>query len=661
MNYKNITLDPFQVDAIRIIDQNASVIVSAPTGAGKTIIAEYAIEKCLKEGKKIIYTAPIKALSNQKFRDFSSVYGDKIGVLTGDVSINPGALAVIMTTEIFRNTIFDSPERLADINYVIFDEIHFMDDDERGTVWEESIIFAPKHIQFICLSATVSNLHDFAAWIRKIRGCKLEVIQHQERPVPLRNLLYIEGKGVKGLRGLKNPDSNTVESRYPMRLRKDYDDAWKDELIVHLRDEQRMPCLYFIFNRKGCEERAIRNHLKHLLTPEESKQLLEMFEALAKRYQVDSDPETERLGKLIKYGVAFHHAGMMPVHKEIIERLFTTGLIKLLFATETFALGVNMPAKTVVFDSIHKFDGIRESYLRTREFHQMAGRAGRRGIDSIGYVYSNIEYPFPAFETAERIFYGAIEPIQSQYNLSYATLLNLYERLGDRIFAACEKSFGNFMLENALKHRRKKHGRNTPEHLNYYNMVDQVRKRLNLLKAKGYLENKGLTAKGHFAKQIYGYEIQVTEIIQTGLLDGLDEDWLNVLFCAIVFESKRACWYGDFNKTDVRRLAELCTPAINAVRKREREIGIRGLTKEIDYKLSLAIKAWSEGCGFADLSNYTNASDGDIIRTMRLTIQLLRQVAYVKTVQPELRAKLLRSVERIKRDVVDAERQMRLG
>jgi superfamily II RNA helicase len=196
MFYKQYKLDRFQEEAIRSLDQNNSVIVAAPTGAGKTLIAEYAVEKHIQTGRQIIYTAPIKALSNQKYRDFTHDYGDKIGLITGDVVINPEAPVLIMTTEIFRNTIFDDINRLNDIQYVIFDEIHFIDDIERGTVWEESIIFAPQHIKFICLSATIPNLREFAAWMRSVRHSKIDVVSETERPVPLEHRFFIKGYGL---------------------------------------------------------------------------------------------------------------------------------------------------------------------------------------------------------------------------------------------------------------------------------------------------------------------------------------------------------------------------------------------------------------------------------------------------------------------------------
>ena len=210
MLYKGLQLDPFQEEAIHAIDRNHSVLVTAPTGAGKTVLAEYAIEKCVEMGRRVIYTAPIKALSNQKYRDFYQVYGDQVGIVTGDVVLNQFAPVLLMTTEIFRNTIFDDITRLDDVEYVIFDEIHYINDIERGTVWEESIIFAPQNIKFVCLSATIPNINEFAEWMRSVREVEIDVIEELERPVPLEHHLYLEGYGVGNLEHLQRIQESII-------------------------------------------------------------------------------------------------------------------------------------------------------------------------------------------------------------------------------------------------------------------------------------------------------------------------------------------------------------------------------------------------------------------------------------------------------------------
>ncbi|MGB9596672.1 MAG: DEAD/DEAH box helicase, partial [Candidatus Poribacteria bacterium] len=331
MFYKQYKLDKFQEEAINSIEQNHSVIVAAPTGAGKTLIAEYALEKHLQSDKRIIYTAPIKALSNQKFRDFSKDYGDKIGIITGDVVINDNAPVLIMTTEILRNIIFDDINRLNDVHYVIFDEIHYIDDIERGTVWEECIIFAPQHINFVCLSATIPNLREFANWMQSVRHSKIDIVVETHRPVPLEHKLYFNGYGLgwldelkelqknayiifkgnrsRGIRQAQQTETNValLESPSPNIIPIDGVD-----LIEHIQINDQLPCLYFSFSRKSCEENALKNINRNFLSPKESDIILSEYDRLCERFGVKADSSALELRKLIEHGVAYHHAGMLP-------------------------------------------------------------------------------------------------------------------------------------------------------------------------------------------------------------------------------------------------------------------------------------------------------------------------------------------------------------
>lgn len=675
LTYRTYRLDPFQREAISHIARADSVIVAAPTGAGKTLIAEYALEECLQKRQRAIYTAPIKALSNQKYRDFGERYGDDIGILTGDVSLNSGALVQIMTTEIFRNTIFEDPARLEDVKWVIFDEIHFMDDQERGTVWEESIIFAPRHIRFLCLSATIPNLTSFAGWMSKVRGSKVQIVCSEARPVPLRHLFYIQEHGIGNLRKLRKLEERLNRGEFarwrkwkPHRERaRDLIDpeekrAWQSDLLDHIQKADRLPCLYFVFNRRDCEEYAEANLHRSLLSDEERERIRALFDSLLSRYQLGEHPETARLQRLALQGLAYHHAGILPTLKEIVERLFTSGLIKLLFATETFALGINMPARTVVFDTIHKFDGVRRSYLRSREYHQMAGRAGRRGMDPVGFVYGNVEWPFTRLETVERLVHGPVEGISSQFNLSYATLLSLYARLGDELLEACRKSFANYRPRGRKKrtrrHRRRRHERPTPV---FQDMVDQVRRRLKLLRELGYIEERELTVKGRFATQMYGYELVLTEWMIQGLFHQADEHQLNVLICALVCEARRKDWHVSLRDKKLNTLRRKAERIARALREDEKSHGIRDRTPELDFALSAVVNAWSRGCDYQQLKELTDASDGDIVRALRQVVQINRQLLRSLEGEPDLEEKIRAAMFALKRDLVDAERQLRLS
>lgn len=438
MDFKGFALDPFQEQAIRAVEEGRSVIVSAPTGAGKTVIAEYAIEKAIASDKQIIYTAPIKALSNQKYRDFTRDYKDKIGIMTGDVIINPEAPVLIMTTEIFRNIIFDSEEqRLRDISTVIFDEIHYINDIQRGTVWEESIIFAPQHIRFICLSATIPNFMEFAEWMRSVREAPIEAVVETQRPVPLKIELWVPGAGFRDLNYIKKLEKDQSESKKLKR-------TGNVELVHHLKREKQLPCLYFHFSRVGCEEYAQHFRGAGLLKNEEKRRVLELFDSMSEQFNVPARGQALLIRNLLKDGVSFHHAGVLPAIKEILERLYTLGLIKLLFTTETFAVGINMPARAVIFHSLMKNDGISFRHLSAREFQQMAGRAGRRGIDEIGFAYACVAPRDANYEGIKKALSKDAEDIESQFSLSYSSILNLYDRFGDKIFEICEKSFNNY-------------------------------------------------------------------------------------------------------------------------------------------------------------------------------------------------------------------------
>jgi len=646
IEYNGLKLDPFQEEAIRRIDEGCSVLVSAPTGSGKTLIAEYALEKALREGTHIIYTAPIKALSNQKFRDFQKRWGSHIGLVTGDLSINPDSPAVIMTTEIFRNSIFDSPHRLDKVSHVIFDEIHYLDDDERGTVWEESIIFAPQHIKLIALSATIPNINQVVHWISSVRKSPLIVLHEPCRPVPLKHLLWMEHFGVANCKDLKQLEKGFDKSR-----------RGKETLIDHLVKENRLPCLYFIFNRKGCEEQAERYSHRSLLTTDEQVRIIELFNRLCAQYELEPE-KIRQLSQLVSCGVAYHHAGMLPTMKEVVEQLFTSGLIKLLFATETFAVGVNMPAKSVVFDEITKFDGIRRNFIRSRDYHQMAGRAGRRGIDPVGYAYLRLPPYGARASIIERITDEAnIEEIKSQFNLSYSCILNLYHTLKENIYQAAQKSLSNYQ---AVRGKQKKASHFHQQR--YNNVIDQLRRKIGLLNRMGYIHGQTLTEKGHIAKQVYSFELSLTEFIIQGVFNQLNSDQINLLLVALVYESKRRDWGKKFNYQIIRSIQKPALPIISRLLDEERKNGILPTVRLLDFKLASATYAWSTGAPFDDIINHTSVVDGDIIRTFRLAIQLVRQMLRLgrhnKWGQP-LMDKFYSCFNKMSRDEVDAEKQLR--
>lgn len=648
MEYQNLILDRFQEKAIRLVEQEESVIVSAPTGSGKTIIAEYAIEKSLQKNGEIIYTAPIKALSNQKFRDFTHKYGDQVGIVTGDVSLRPTTPIVIMTTEIFRNALFEDPHRFDKVRYLILDEIHYLDDSERGSVWEESLIFAPLHIKVLCLSATVPNVKDLAAWIGQIRDTKVHIVQESKRPVPLSEFCFLQDRGVvkldEAMRLLpkKKKQEQEITTFDPQVLR---------DILDYLRRHSQMPCLYFVFSRKDCEAHARQYATASLLDPHQTSLVRTRLKQFSQCYRVDCNPEAG-LGSLLIRGIAYHHAGMMPAYKEVVEQLFTEGLVKVLFATETFALGINMPATSVVFSRLKKYDGISVRHLSALEYQQMSGRAGRRGLDSEGYVYANLHDHSITREEVRRILSGPLEPISSQFNLSYNTLLSLYERVGSQVINTCDKSFRTFQLikETLAQGGKKEVRKITAQQRNL------IKKKLAFLETLGYLTKSGLTSKGRFAARINGYELQTTEIFFGGLLENCDEIALFVILVAIVFEGKKGDRYGNIPK-DVKKWAQKVDRPIASLQKLESMYGLEGL-KVPDFHLSAAARAWARGASFGDLGHHCDNSPGDVIRTFRMAVQMCRHLRRACSDYQEFVDLLDRCLLAVNRDETNALKQL---
>lgn len=660
--YRGLVLDPFQVDALAAIDQNRSTIVAAPTGSGKTLIAEYAIERALAAGERVVYTAPIKAISNQKYRDFAARWGeDKVGILTGDVAIRPDAPCCIMTTEIFRNCIFEG-SRLDDVRWCVFDEIHFIHDAERGTVWEESIIFAPPHIRFVCLSATVPNLSELAGWMSKTRGAPFAVISTTERPIPLEHRFFTPLDGPMDLERLRKtakpwrPDRERETDRrgkprgYGRERRKlarpprpPRPDPMK--VVEAVARTGRLPCLYFSFGRRACQDLASLAAGRHWLDRHEQERALALFDGLVARFELEGSATAFTLRRLVQAGVAYHHAGMLPTAKEIVERLFAEGLLKLLFATETFALGVNMPAASVVFDEIRKFDGIDFDYLKVRDYQQMAGRAGRRGMDTRGTVFAQTSGTPDDARACARLLGGRSEPIESRFQLSYATILNLLDRLGERLPDVAERSFAAYQLEVGP-------GGMPPREL--------LVRRLDVLKHFRYCDGTRATDKGRFAAKVFGFEVPVAELLWGGRLDGLDEAEVAALFVAIVYEPRKGVWHRMAD--ELGELRHRFTAPVEAFRLAEDRRRLPLLTKELCFHLSAAATAWVQGCEFGALRDHASLDPGDLIRTFRQAIQVMRQTRQALPAgQEELKDVLKRTLAAMNRDEIDAEKQLRGG
>ena len=642
VNYLNFQLDPFQEQAFAAVDKGESLIVAAPTGCGKTLLAEYAVEVAMGRGKRAVYTAPIKALSNQKYRDFRKRFGDEVaGIQTGDVTINPEARLLIMTTEIFRNLILEGSPRLQDVHYVIFDEIHYLDDPERGTVWEESIILAPPSIRFMCLSATVPNIRELAAWMSSVRSTPFHVIEESRRPVPLRHMFYHPKFGVMNLKSIRRKyRANPAERKRFMRLKP----SSRQIIDLVLRQGQ-VPVLYFCFNRRACERNAEMHGRHGLLTPTEKERVAAMVDELEERYHLAGYEKIGRLRGLWESGVAFHHAGILPAAKEIVERLFTAGLIKLLFCTETFALGINMPASAVIFDELEKFDGVQFNYLMTREYNQMAGRAGRRGMDEEGYVYSLVIPEAADTRQLERLLYGRNERIESRFFASYSTILNLYSRFGEGAFDMFRRSFHNFKRGVFAITKE------------YQKEEQQIRNRIAFLQSSGFLDGMTLTDKGRLAAAVSGYEIQTAELYYSRSLDDCTIQQLPVVLAALVTEESRS--RKAALKPSSFRLHFESEKVIHKLRTKEMKHHIAAPIREMDLSLAAPIYAWASGCSLRELLAF-GMPEGDLVRLLRMTIQLLRTLRD-RVPDPLIAERMHQALELVNRDVVDAQVELEVG
>ena len=428
MSYK---LDSFQIDAIESLYENLNVLVTAPTGAGKTIIAERGIEEYLDKGNRVIYTTPIKALSNQKYHDFMSS-GFDTGLLTGDRNENPDAGLIIATTEILRNMIFTNDERINDIGLVVLDEVHYLADKERGSTWEEIIIHLPKDIKLLCLSATIGNENEFLNWIVSQRG-PTDLIQSKIRPVPLEISLITASKDDEQILAIKSTEDKRNKPIF--KLDKKFKRFRKPSLsdqISYIMNKKATPCILFYFSREKVENKA-RYAANLNFKIKKNVQLRHLFEDIFdditnEEYQLLN---LDELYWMWSRGVAYHHAGLAPIVKEFVEFLFINRHIDILFATETLSLGINMPAKSIIIDSSFKYDGLKTRLISKSEFLQLTGRAGRRGIDSKGYAYINYD------KRIENSWYNDLfdlkpNNLKSSYSNSYGSVLNLNNKYGEK-------------------------------------------------------------------------------------------------------------------------------------------------------------------------------------------------------------------------------------
>ena len=480
-------LDEFQKTSVACVHKHESVLVSAHTSAGKTAIALYAIQAAMNQNSRVIYTSPIKALSNQKYRELKETFGE-VGLITGDVTVNASAPILVMTTEILRMMLYRGDSVIRELSWVIYDEIHYMKDPERGVVWEESIIMLPDAVRFVFLSATIPNAKEFSEWIASIHNQPCHVVYTDHRPTPLRlylaqndhddPVLIREGEGPLDEDAIHNVYSHIKPSKSETTVFKGVAttklatdgkkcpskaevDKQCTDVVSYLITHDQGPLIVFAFGRKLCDELPSGLSGKTFVTEEESEQISQAFDVAIEKLD-ESDkalPQIQTLRQLLVRGIGIHHGGLIPLLKELIEFLFQYGQLKVLFATETFAMGLNMPARTVLFHSLNKFDGEKKRLLQGSEFIQMSGRAGRRNNDAYGSVVLLANGDPPEKELVE-LLKGEAQPLNSEFHVTYHMLLSL---LCTRMMPPeqlMKKSFHQFQMEREqpeMEERKKKY------------------------------------------------------------------------------------------------------------------------------------------------------------------------------------------------------------
>ena len=494
--------DPFQVQAFDALDAGESVLVAAPTGSGKTVIAEYGLEMAIESGKRGFYTAPIKALSNQKYHDLCAYYGnERVGLLTGDNAINVDAPLLVMTTEVLRNMIYARSSALDSLGVVVLDEVHFLQDEYRGPVWEEVIIHLDPEVRLVALSATVSNADEIADWLTTVRGPTRSVVEGR-RPVELRNLYAYGDKANDEIvlvdtlvDGAPNPKVLRIESgernqqrpRGGRRPRSRMFPPSRLDIVDLLRDSDLLPAIYFIFSRNQCDESAAACYKAGVrLTSEAERE--EIRDIIDARVEGLSDDDLAALGftmfaAQVESGIAAHHAGMVPTFKEIVESLFVRGLVKVVFATETLAVGINMPARAVVIDKMSKFTGEHHQTLKASEYTQLTGRAGRRGIDTLGHAVV-VWNPYVAFEQVAAVAMSRTFRLGSAFRTTYNMAVNLVRthspqetrHLLNLSLAQYQASKGVVEVQARITKRQKERDRLRAQAVSSFGDIDEYRR-----------------------------------------------------------------------------------------------------------------------------------------------------------------------------------------
>lgn len=683
-------LDEFQIEAFDSLDAGASVLVSAPTGSGKTLVAAYGVHRALSAQKKAFYTTPLKALSNQKYVELVAEHGaESIGLLTGDTAIRPNAPVVVMTTEVLRNMLLTSSPLLHGLGLVVLDEVHFIQDPYRGGVWEEVLILTPPEVQFACLSATVSNASVLGDWIRSVRGAT-DVIVERRRPITLRHHVAVTPRGAEGpkvidlLKGDRVADEGLRIDQASRRKGRPVGGAnWRggrpsgpprpflsprrSDLLILLDSLDMLPAIIFIFSRAGCDEavrQVVRDGLRLTGRSERSQ-----IRAIAEHYVDDlEDEELEALGygswvEGLECGVAAHHAGMVPAFREAVEVCFSQGLLSAVFATETLSLGINMPARTVVLERFSKFGGAGRATLTSGEYAQMTGRAGRRGLDDEGHAVVAYSSETPISDVA-RVAVAPPPDLHSSFRPTYNLACNLIKHFDrDEAMGVLAKSFAQFEVDH--------HNRGTGR----WSVAESFGRRMAVLEEMGYVRGWSLTDAGDRLRGLYHEaDLLLAEAVASRAFDGAEPAIVAGLLSSLIFEPRRARQSptGASNRKPkkrgaladrlgqgrVRDLGERLAIMISLSERLRsiEEIHLVPKTRSAEPGLATAVASWARGASLTTAlavaaRDIGEIAPGDFVRVVKQVADLAEQLGHASE-DPAVSAACAAVVPELLRSVV---------
>ena len=663
-------LDAFQLESMDAWDEGASLLVSAPTGSGKTLVAAYAVAEVVASGRRAFYTTPLKALSNQKFSELVAEHGaETVGLLTGDTAVRPDAQIVVMTTEVLRNMLLTDSRSLAGLSLVILDEVHFIQDPYRGGVWEEVLIMTPPEVRFVCLSATVANASVLGEWIRSVRG-SLEVIVEHDRPIDLHHHVAVTRRGehapqlIDLLAGERVSDEGLAIDQAIRRRPRGGAPAWRggrpsgpplpfrsprrSDTLLMLEDLEMLPAIAFIFSRAACDD-AVRQLLRdgvRLVGRSERSRIRMIAEHHVEQFV---DDELSALGydewlEGLEAGIAAHHAGLVPAFREAVEVCFSQGLLGVVFATETLSLGINMPARTVVFERFTKFGGAGRSTLTSGEYAQMTGRAGRRGLDDEGHAVVAFTVETPIADIA-RVAVAPPPDLHSSFRPTYNLACSLVGRFSrDEALTILGRSFAQFEVDHHHRSARR-------------SVAETFGRRMAVLEEMGFVRGWHLREAGEQLRSIYHEaDLLLVEIVRSDILDGAEPAIVAAVLSTLVFEPRRARpargpgqrsgTGGRAAKTQKRgalpdrlgqgRTREIALRTASVVELAEdlrsvEEIHLVPRTRSAEAGLATAVASWARGASLSTVLEVAKrdvgeVAPGDLVRILKQVADLAEQV-----------------------------------